>query len=224
MPTEHEERRDTRQRVLDAACEVFAEEGYRDGTVQEICAAAGANVAAVNYYFGSKRELYLEVWQAVTDSVREKYFTAVREIRDPGKRLRSIIRQRVLHAFDDRMAGNLRKLVQCEMGDPTDSHAEIEKRFLNPYRTFLVRTIAEILKVDETDPAAQRCAYSLHSQLIFLNVLRMKGKARHVRMLIGGESPSPEQLESFIDHMETFVLGGIQAVAQSLRDAGREAS
>ena len=49
---------DTRERLLEAAAEVFSEHGYRNGRVREICERAEANIAAVNYHFGSKRKLY----------------------------------------------------------------------------------------------------------------------------------------------------------------------
>ena len=51
----------SRQRLLAAAGEVFAEKGLKGGTVREICTRAEANLAAVNYYFRSKEELYEEI-------------------------------------------------------------------------------------------------------------------------------------------------------------------
>ena len=39
---------------------MFAERGFESTTVRDICQAAGANVAAVNYYFGDKERLYVE--------------------------------------------------------------------------------------------------------------------------------------------------------------------
>ena len=51
---------DTPDRVLNAAGPIFAREGYEGATVREICAAAGVNLASVNYHFGGKETLYLE--------------------------------------------------------------------------------------------------------------------------------------------------------------------
>jgi AcrR family transcriptional regulator len=48
----------TRARLLDAAIRVFAEEGYRRGTLREVCRRARVNGAMANYHFGSKDRLY----------------------------------------------------------------------------------------------------------------------------------------------------------------------
>src|SRR5262245_56133679 len=48
----------TRSRLIEAAGHVFAEQGFKATTVRDICAKAGANVAAVNYHFGGKEGLY----------------------------------------------------------------------------------------------------------------------------------------------------------------------
>ena len=51
---------DTKERLMEVAGQVFAEKGFRDATVREICQRAGANLAAVNYHFGDKERLYIE--------------------------------------------------------------------------------------------------------------------------------------------------------------------
>src|SRR5437868_11325514 len=63
----------TRAKLLDAAGEVFSERGYYDATVREICARAGANVAAVNYHFRDKERLYTTCLARWAQTALEKY-------------------------------------------------------------------------------------------------------------------------------------------------------
>ncbi|WP_077071648.1 TetR/AcrR family transcriptional regulator [Mailhella massiliensis] len=57
----------TRRQILVTAVRLFAEHGYADTTSKMICREAGVNIAAVNYYFGSRDDLY----RAVLDEVHE---------------------------------------------------------------------------------------------------------------------------------------------------------
>ena len=60
----------TRERLLEAACALFAERGWHGARVQDVCRAADANIAAVNYHFGGKEGLYRAVWdRALADAV-----------------------------------------------------------------------------------------------------------------------------------------------------------
>lgn len=56
----HVQQTSTRERLLMVAGRVFAARGYEAATVREICQQAGANMAAVSYYFRGKEELYKE--------------------------------------------------------------------------------------------------------------------------------------------------------------------
>lgn len=60
---------ETRERILQAAAEVFAERGFESATLKEITARAEANIAAVNYYFRAKDELIRQVVSALLERV-----------------------------------------------------------------------------------------------------------------------------------------------------------
>jgi AcrR family transcriptional regulator len=51
----------TRERLLQAATRLFADNGYRGASVRDICNLAGANPGAISYHFGGKRQLYRAV-------------------------------------------------------------------------------------------------------------------------------------------------------------------
>ena len=60
---------DTRQRLIDSAATLFAERGFENVTVREICKESNANVAAINYHFGDKAGLYRAV---VTHAIQHR--------------------------------------------------------------------------------------------------------------------------------------------------------
>src|SRR5258708_19580694 len=62
--------RETRERVLRSAAQLFADRGFKKVTIREICRTARANVAAVNYHFGDKFGLYREVMRSAIDRLR----------------------------------------------------------------------------------------------------------------------------------------------------------
>ena len=82
----------TRDRLLHAAGEEFARVGFRSASVRSICDAAGANVSAVKYHFGSKEELYLAVWAvAAAEMVAEEPMPRVEEFDEPRDALRAFV-------------------------------------------------------------------------------------------------------------------------------------
>lgn len=63
---------DSQEKIVRAAEEVFADLGYDGATVKAICERAGVNIASVNYYYRSKRELYLTVVKTLYGRVEPK--------------------------------------------------------------------------------------------------------------------------------------------------------
>ena len=61
-------RGETRRRLLDAALEVFAEEGFGRASVEDVCARAGYTRGAFYSNFVSLDELFLAMWQERSDA------------------------------------------------------------------------------------------------------------------------------------------------------------
>ena len=81
---------------------MFAEAGFRNATVREICRRAGANIAAINYHFGDKETLYLEVLRYAHGKALEKYPPLLDVPADapPEKKLRAFVHSFLLRIFD----------------------------------------------------------------------------------------------------------------------------
>src|SRR5215468_7375657 len=92
---------ETRQRLLEAAGDVFAQHGFRDTTIRQICDKAKANVAAVHYHFGDKEELY----EAVFDYARTCAIAQFNELASPDlpaeERLRVFVGAVLTRFFDE---------------------------------------------------------------------------------------------------------------------------
>lgn len=61
----------TRDRLLDAAADLFARHGFRGASVRQICDLARANPGAVSYHFGGKKQLYRLVLRRAASSLAD---------------------------------------------------------------------------------------------------------------------------------------------------------
>src|ERR1700679_2181673 len=93
----------TRRHLLEAAGEVFADAGFRNATVREICSRAGANVAAINYHFGDKQGLYSETLRYWARESLAKYppSLGVDESATPQQKLHAYIKSFLFRILDE---------------------------------------------------------------------------------------------------------------------------
>jgi TetR/AcrR family transcriptional regulator, regulator of cefoperazone and chloramphenicol sensitivity len=71
-PATSNENSATRERILDAALDLFGERGLSGTTVRDIAARAKVNVAAISYHFGGKEALYRAVAETVIGSIETR--------------------------------------------------------------------------------------------------------------------------------------------------------
>jgi AcrR family transcriptional regulator len=82
---------ETRARIVASARKLFAEKGFRGASIREITAAAGANLGAVTYHFGSKADLYTEVVDTLAGQLASRIELAESQAATPADALRAII-------------------------------------------------------------------------------------------------------------------------------------
>lgn len=212
MPTSDQSRRDTRQRVLESACVVFAEKGFHDATVQEICERAEANIASVNYYFRDKESLYGEVWRhAYEVAEREHGFpTSVSAERPLEEQLHAIVLSRVRCIFDDGLAGCFPRLLLHELVKPSAALEDIVMEALHPAMRTIHDIVAELLGPGADSFCVRGCTMSVIAQFAHINFsrpLRELFHRVHETQDPAHEHPPPGQIAR---HITDFSLAGIR--------------
>jgi len=200
---------ETRERLLRAAEELFAERGYASVTVRDICHAARANVAAVNYHFGDKLGLYREVLQIAIDAVRSTT-EAGREAGvgyPPEEKLRryiAVFLRRVLSSDHQ----TVHQLIQRELDDPTPALDALIEQGVRPRVEYLASLVSAMTGGKPTDPLTLRCVGSIMSQTLIY--VRRNPIAERLGFTFTG---TPKQIDEAARHIAEFSVAGIQAVA-----------
>ena len=201
---------DTRERLLTEAARLVAARGFARVTVRDICRAANANVAAVNYHFQGKRGLYdavvrmaIERMQQTTEAAQE----AGRGMPASGQLASyvSVFLQRVIPHRD----GWIHQLMVRELAEPTPALQLVVREVLEPRARYLTRIVASIMQLRTDDLRVQRAVVSVNSQCF---------AAIDSRLPVSAFSPTtPAGVDDLADHIASFSLGGIQRLTSSPR-------
>lgn len=209
----------TRDRILLKACEVFAEKGYHDATIEEICGRAKSNIAAINYHFGSKDQLYAQVWRCAFDESIKAYPPegGLGPGDPPEERLRGAIHSLVGKTVDAGQIGHAGKLLLKEMINPTDVIGHVKHDALSPLHERMHNLMRDLLGPDASDEQLLLCQMSVLHQCIAIGIRLYRGKMpRHMRL----DMPGDRLIDILTEHITQFSLAGIEAVRENIK-AGR---
>jgi AcrR family transcriptional regulator len=212
-PARHSVRPDdeTRQRLLDAGRELFAEDGFQRVTVRDICHVAHANVAAVNYHFGDKFGLYMEILRGGISLMTETNEMArlAGEGKPPEEQLRAYIT-----IFIERIAGKdrqswLQKVMTHELATPTSALDVVFEQVIEPRLKYVGGIVAKLLGCAQDDPRVLHCVGSVFGQCQVY-------QWNHIRdRLMKDKSFTPEKISEIANHVSEFSLAGIRRLARS---------
>jgi AcrR family transcriptional regulator len=158
---------ETRQRLLEAAGEVFAQHGFRDATIREICEKAKANVAAVHYHFGDKEEIYTAVFDYARTCAVAQFDELTSPARPVEERLRTFVQAVLKRFFDEGRPAWLGKLVAREMIEPSNALDALVNGQIRPNSERLRAVVHELIGKEIDEQELWRCTFSIAAQWLF---------------------------------------------------------
>lgn len=203
----------TRDRLIEASGELFAQFGFRDVTVRQICQRANANIAAVNYHFRDKEGLYREVVLSAYRTARERYPMAqgVSDSDPAEKRLKAFIRGMLGRIFDEGTPPWGRLLAR-EMVDPTPALDGVVEEGLRPQYKVLANIVREVLGSNASEDDVRMNASSVVGQVVVHHTCKVV-----IQRLFQGQMQGKENLDALADHITAFSMAAMTQRAAELR-------
>jgi len=210
----------TRQRLLEAAGWEFAERGFRNVTVRDICKRAEANVAAINYHFGDKERLYAAtVHYAHLCATRHDVVGAVAEAKDLSaeQRLHAFVRTFLIGILDTGRPAWHAKLMAREIAEPTEVLNAIAHETVRPRLAALSAIIRDIVGPAAPQQVVMNAARSVVGQILFYHF------ARPMLIRVFPDEPfDASKLDELADHITAFSLQGLRGIALSVAPSRKQ--
>ena len=202
-----------RDRLLDAAEELFCERGFEGASIRDIAAAAECNIASVNYYFGGKEQLYQEVWRRHLIPMRDTRVASIEQVMSKNNGRPRL--EELLRSFADTFVGSMaeksaRQLSILMAREWIDRHLPANMFFDDVIKP----TMAAMHK------ALVKACPGLDESKIPLVVMSIDGQlvqAAHIKTMFEQVSDSGLpifDLAEAIEHIVKFSAAGIRAYAE----------
>ncbi len=203
-----------RERLLQAAMQVFAKDGFAKGSLRQICLKARANLAAVKYYFGGKEGLYREVLLQSHCRALQETPPQWKEGDDPEQTLRQwisfCVRFVLLKKASNPVMG---QLMAHEMRQPTPCLNDFLKLMVRPFHEELHKMIAAVLRKPAPDEPCVMLAHHIIGLCVHFD---------HGRVIIDRLGPPVPKTEPEIERLAAGIADFALHALRGLR--GEEAS
>jgi AcrR family transcriptional regulator len=208
MKTHEPSCKDTRTALLESAARLFLARGFEAVSIRQITQACDANVAAVNYHFNGKTNLYREVLARQLDQITRDKLAMLKELAEqqPAADLAQIVATYVRNYFESQFASpdsdRLLQIIYREMGPDAIASDLVTTRLVAPIHQAFLETILKCCPHLDGNHVS-RCISSITGQV--LHFIRARAILQSLR------SPAQNQtfIEDAIDHITRFSLRGI---------------
>lgn len=210
----------TRERIIEAAGEVFGRRGYAAATVREICEQAGANVAAINYYFQGKEGLYREVVRKLIGTIFDRFPVDSSDAASTAEqRLKFFIAAALNRLLSPEGLSDYTgkgRLVARELTDPSPILDTMVEDFIRPTAMVLAEIISELLGPSASDRDVLKCQMSVIGQCFHYATARPI-----ITRLTGYDLDEEGIIMELADHITQFSLAAINGIRRQIEQPGK---
>lgn len=202
-----------RDRLIEAAGEIFGDHGYEGATVREITRRAKVNLAAINYYFRDKEELYLE---ALNHAMRTIFVRTQPEDlgADPKEQLHAYISGLIQRILNPSRPGWHGKLLARELTSPSRLLNVLVETFIRPHRDTLHKIIQSAAGGRLPETEVSLAGASVIGQCLYYRNCRAVSERLSPELLA-----APDYLDRVAEHITRFSLAGIAAQAAFIQSS-----
>jgi len=214
----------TKERILDAAETLFMESGYEATTLRAITTLAGVNLAAANYHFGSKEELFQAVLTRRLDPMNQERVDLLTELEHEAaphpvpceKILAAMFIPALRLARDPERGGkNYLRLLGRAYADP----APFIRQFLSEQYAVMIARFKAAFGRALPELPRRELSWRLH---FIMGALSYTLAGTDALKLIAELSPHEAGNDEMLQHrLAPFLLAGLQSPLPDLGDAGR---
>ena len=174
---------DTRNLLLEAGLVLFGQRGFDAVTTRQLSEHAGANVAAIAYHFGGKRELYRAVLRQLVDDIAAREMPAVMHLQKSmanpdqpdalASGLSKFIADLTRFFIDDAFMRDRAPLILREFAMPSEDFDIFYDGWLHPVHTTMTKIVAAALGRDASEPECAIRAHTVMGQIMVFGIARV---------------------------------------------------
>jgi len=207
MKTHSQQPKDTRAALLACAETLFLAHGYEGVSIRQITEAAGSNVAAINYHFNGKTNLFREVLAVRLDEITRNKLAILKGLgeQQPAANLEQILDAYIrsfFEALSTPESDRLTQIIYREMGPDAVASDLVATRLIAPINQAVQKKILTACPELDKDHVSY-CVSSITGQV--LHFIQAREALRSIR--------NPDQNQTFtedtIHHITQFSLRGI---------------
>lgn len=212
--TLREDGEETRNKLIECAGRLIADQGYDRTTSKEICKMAGTNPAAVNYHFGSRDGLYRAVLENVFTHILplselKKVADASTSPREKLENLLKIYLKEAILSKSWQIRVAIRELVQ-----PTPFYMEYTSKIIGTRLGTITKVLGEYLQLPPDDDRVARCFFTVMAPFFLLLLSGHQQTGSILYRLSGREE---QNLEAQIRICEDFIFGGLDRIKEEIK-------